>query len=648
MSSLLSIQSKRWLAILIAALLFAMSAIPVSAEESGAKAEIRLKVGSGQMKIDGEAIKIQAPYQSEGNVMVPLSVFTNPKGFGAKVKLKDNKVITLTYLKHVIVLTIGSKSATIDGKQAALAVAPASKQGVTMVPLTVIAKSFEANQSKDASTKEIVIALKAGSNTSGTTNGEASIDSDAGKSKIGDSHYGWSMNYPTGLVQTSQSQDGDSLVFRDVKKEYYLGVFVEEAKNELTADEKRGSIYPYFSETEKVVDKKTVIGDKGKAYEKIISKDKKGFFYEYRAFQANDYLYIVVFGKTASSSSELERYTGVLDSFRTDFNRADKTIKDLTQIIEGFKTFKDEDYGLSVELPKEWKTDDKSSYPWYYSDKAYMFMEVTSVVAGDTLDAWVKRRQSRFEETFAPEYRKQLEMKDVTWNGIPAKALKLSYSLDTSNWWEEYEIFAMQGEYRYYTEVAYETSGASRYGNLLETVLRTTKVEFSKVEKNFGEITDDKDMVDRTATVTKTSAKYRYSVTVPQAWNGLKINFDEESIEYSFSGGFFGIAVWDDTYSFDGVSAGVSEYYQQEQSKRPKMRIVENTVVQFAGETTKRVITEDTANDEMLPHRTITYFVMKDGKVYQIWGAYYLANGSEYNIKNLEKAMNSFVFNRPQ
>lgn len=128
----------------------------------------------------------------------------------------------------------------------------------------------------------------------------------------------------------------------------------------------------------------------------------------------------------------------------------------------------------------------------------------------------------------------------------------------------------------------------------------------------------------------------------------MKINFDEDLVEYSFAGGYFGISVWEDIFSFNSLSTAISEYYEKEKSERPKMRIVENTVVQFAGETTKRVITEDTANDEMSPHRTITYFVMKDGKVYQIQGLYFLANGSEYNIKNLEKAMNSFVFNRPQ
>ncbi|QMV41617.1 hypothetical protein [Cohnella cholangitidis] len=72
--------------------------------------------------------------------------------------------------------------------------------------------------------------------------------------------------------------------------------------------------------------------------------------------------------------------------------------------------------------------------------------------------------------------------------------------------------------------------------------------------------------------------------------------------------------MWEDTFSFNELSSAVDEYYRKEQSDNAKLRIVENTVVQLAGQTTKKVVTENTANDEIGPHRMITYYVLKDGK----------------------------------
>lgn len=143
-------------------------------------------------------------------------------------------------------------------------------------------------------------------------------------------------------------------------------------------------------------------------------------------------------------------------------------------------------------------------------------MEVTSLVAGDTLDDWIKRKQARFEQTFATAFRKEPEIKNVVWNSVSAKAMKLSYSWDTETWWEEYEIFAIQGEYRYYTELAYAKDALGAQSNLLDNVLSSMKTDFATVESNFGEIADDFDNSDRSAVVTRTSEKYGYRMTFPQ------------------------------------------------------------------------------------------------------------------------------------
>jgi len=642
MSLTIRTKAARWITISLAAILFALGAIPVQAEE--AKTEIRLKVGSNQMKINGEAVTIQAPYQSAGSVMVPLSVFTNKQGFGAKVQLTDNKGVKLAYGTHAIVFTVNSKTANVDGKKTLLPVAPAVKQGVTMVPLAIFAKSFGATMAKDSSTQELVLKFVP---IAGNNGGGKAIDADAGKSKIGDSYYGWTMNYPTGLSMSDQSQDGGLVIFQDVKKEYYLAVIAEEAKQGLTRDEKRDIIYRYLEETEKVVDKKTV-GSGSSAYERIITKDKGGFFYEYRGIQANGYFYTTIYGNHVKSAQELIKSSGILDSFRTSFNRSDASIKDLTRIIDGFKTFTDEDYGLTVKLPKEWKQDTEASVPWYYlEENVYLYLDVTSVVSGDTLEDWIKRKTTRFEQTFAPAYRKAPEVKSVVWNGIPAKLMKLSYSWDTVAWWEEYEIFATRGDYRYYTELAYETGKVEKAAELLDMALRTMKVDFSAVESNFGEIEDDADNADRSALVTRTSEKYGYKITMPQFWTGEKKNLEEPEAIYSATGVGVGVDYWaDETYTLSELSSLVDDYYRDKAAKVSKYKVVEKTTVQFAGFTAIKVIIEDFSNKDNSPFRGTEYYILKGDKVYNVWGTLYVTNASDFNAKSLEDALNSFAFTR--
>jgi serine protease Do len=42
-----------------------------------------------------------------------------------------------------------------------------------------------------------------------------SLDADRGKTRIGDSHFGWTLKYPAGLVKQYQSDNGDSVSFAD-------------------------------------------------------------------------------------------------------------------------------------------------------------------------------------------------------------------------------------------------------------------------------------------------------------------------------------------------------------------------------------------------------------------------------------------------
>lgn len=644
---MIRIRWKNPIALLLAFVLFIAAALPAqAADASGNAVEVRVKVGSAQMTVNGEKVKIQAPYNSGKTAMVPLSVFTNAKGFGATLKPSGSN-IQLAYLKHTLVLTKGKTAATFDGKKATLPVAPVDKSGVTMVPLEAISKALGLKLTTDTKTKEFVVK---GTSATPPTSGN-SIDTDAGKSKIGDSYYQWSMNYPTGLVLDQQSENGDTIVFRDVKKEYYLGVFVEEAPEDLTTTEKRDRLYAYLQKDETVLDKRTVNVPLGIGYEKIVTKNKSGFYYEQRGIQANKQFYVIVFGKKTLSIAELNKESGILDSFKTLFDASDKKLKDMTKIIDGFKSLSYEDYGLTLQLPTIWASDPEASYPYYsYNDSddntnAYLYLDVTTPTEGDTTQAWIDRKIKRFTDSFSPQYGKVVETTDVVWSGVPAKAVKISYSYDTLKWWEEYEIFAVNGSYRYYTEFAYTDEMKDKKGIAIDQLLKTMDVDFKVVESNFGEIPDEYGMLDRTATSTKTNTKFGYSFAAPDHWSLASKSMDVAELDFTFIGGSFSVNVYEDDNDPQAAMALVESSMRDDAAQNSKFRLLETTQTVFAGQSARKFVYEDTSTAGSTPHRGTSYVFGYNGDLYIVEGGYFLANASDFVVKQLEAAFASFKFN---
>ncbi|BBI36094.1 copper amine oxidase N-terminal domain-containing protein [Cohnella abietis] len=627
-------RSKSRLVMMLALVMFVLTAaLPVYAADSSTKLEIRLKLASNQMKINGEATKIQPPYKSSNEVMVPLSVFTNAKSFAAKVQLKDNKIITLTYLKHVIVMTIGSKAATIDGKKVTLSEAPVNKSGVTMVPLAIIAKTFGATQSNDAATKEIV--LKATITSAGSGSKGPGIDTDSGKSKIGDSYYTWSMNYPTGLVQQKQWSNGNFLSFSDVKGNYYLAISIEEAEEALDSNEKRDWIKENI-EDETVVDVKTITRPTGK-FERIVTKDQGGFYYEYRGIQANGYFYTLIFGKKASKASELDANAALLDSFQPVYNAANKSLKDLARIKDGKISFENSDYGLKLQLSKQWSEDSRSANPYYYGpDDSSLSLDVYSLNSDDNLSKWVGSYTQFFKELKAEAYRKEPEISSVTWNGIPATVVKLSYSDNTKQWLNEYQIYAIKGQYKYAVNFTYKEGSRDGVEDVINEVLNGMKIDFAKVEKSFGEVPDPMDSLDLTSTTTKKSKKFNYSVTVPKYWISGTIDMDKNSVNFSHLATDLAIAV--------NQGSGLKEYqdyFEKANQNSGIFNMDSKTNVTFAG--VNAVKYEFSTNNLAQYGLKLTVYIFEsNGNLYAVQGTMNITYATESNLKRLDEALNSF------
>jgi hypothetical protein len=628
-------RSKSWLAFMLSAVLFILCALPVSAAEGvGTTLEIRVKIGSNQMKINGAAIKIQPPYQTSGTVMVPLSVLTNTKGFGAKLQLKNNKVITLTYQKHVIILTKGSKSATIDKKKVALAAAPVDKQGVTMVPLAILVKTFGAKISNDAKTKEIIIT---GTVTPSIDAG-GGIDSDSGKSQIGDSYYKWSMNYPTGLVQEQQTANGEWISFKDVKGDYYLAVTAEEAKDPLDTSDKRDWLTGYIEDDETLVDTKTITRPTG-TFERIVTKSKSGFFYEYRGIQANGYFYVLIFGKKAKSASDLDTNAALVDSFKTSFDSSNKSLKDLSRIKDGKITFENTDYGLKLQLPKDWKEDKEVTNPSYYGlDKQSLWFQVNSIKQGDTLEGMVNRKLEFYKKVSVEKYQITPKVSPITWNGIPALLVEYSYSKDTKIWWSEYEVYAFKGNYKYYVNYTFEKEKKVNTQVILDEILNGMKIDFSKVEKSFGEVPDPSDSIDLETLLTKTSKLYGYSLTMPKYWTKGTTDMDNNDLHFYGYGMDFTVTIEENS-----TMEGYAELIEKNYTAGGNLKVDSKTSVTFAGVSATKFELSSTQLATNFIHLT-AYLFQNKGKVYLVQGILNDTYATELNSKQLQDALNSFQF----
>lgn len=580
------------------------------------------------MKVNGTDVKVEPPYETNGVTMVPLSVIT--KAFGAKLALKDNKVITLTYGKHVIVLTIGSKSATINGKKIALQAAPVIRNGVTMVPLRVIVEAFGAKIQVDKATKTITITGKLVSSTAaGTT-----IDSDAGKTKIGDSHYQWSMKYPAGLVQqTGYGVSDKRIIFTDVKDEYYLGIYISVAEERLSAEERLEWLWSSVYYDEMVLDVQSFPD----AYHRIVTKDTDGFYYEYRGYQANGYYYTLVFGKSAKSAKALEEHANLLDSFRTSFNKSDDTIKDLSQNKTGSTVFKNEDYGLSVELPNDWKGGETGSVNYYGPNMSNLYMEVYSLQRGDTLDGWVERQIAYYRAIFAKAYVQELEVSDTVWSGVAAKQIKLTHSIDKKNWYSTYQVFAVKGGYKYFTEFVHpDDSGEAAL--TADKALKSMKVDFSRVESLLGNVPDLFDSLNLEALTTKTSKKYGYSITVPKHWVSGPLDMERATVVVdSFVAN---LSVYIEKGSLD---EGYEELLERLLNNIDLAKQESKTDTIYAGVPAVKFEFSSSAALSGTPTRMTLYLLESKGYIYVVQGVLPEAYASDLNVRQLDAALASFA-----
>jgi hypothetical protein len=559
--------------------------LPAWAETAatGKTLNISLTIGKGDILINDTKLTGEAPYITKDNsTLVPLRVITT--AFGAVLAYDaPTKTIGLKYNEHNLSLTIDNKMATIDGKSIEMNTAPQLKNGTTMIPVRFITENFGAKILFDKVTKEITITGDAPAVD--TTSG---LNSDAGKTKIGDSYNSWTMKYPTGMVKSYQSYKGDYLTFEDANGEYNLNISIapSEAQN-ISADGLLTDLVDYMDGT---MLSKGTDSNNGVSFAKIISKNGE-LYTESRAYFANGNVYTLTMEilkeKNYNNPLKSSGYKELLDSFTLSFDAKDATVKDISTVKNGYRVYANEDYGFTLNIPADWdKGYEESSHFSFKSsgaDKKNFYISVNSLAEGETLDSWVAKDTLSFTELFVPAYGYVTSTEALTIGGEPAKLIRSSNNPD-GTWVSDNEFYIIKGKLKYAIDFEYPKDAPIEDIKSTQEALLSSFMFTDKINPALGTINDD--TINKTSLSKIVSKNLGVSFEKPEYWKDSSSSSSRNTnISYTFPGGFINIAS-DTKTKVDAV-----KYMEDSLKSNENIIVTANTTTTLAGQSSTKKIT---------------------------------------------------------
>ncbi|WP_281889151.1 copper amine oxidase N-terminal domain-containing protein [Paenibacillus sp. YYML68] len=630
-------RTSKWLQTCLAASLLLGAISPFTVADSYAASDekgvsIKLKLGESSLQVNAENMTVEKPFVSNGSTLVPLRVITT--AFGAQLNW-DSATQTVGLKQGIIRLSlqIGSTTATVNDASVTLEAAPQLVNGTTMVPLRFIAEQFGAKVAFDEATSTIEISGEAGDSAASAGTG---IDSDVGKTQIGNSHFGWSMKYPSGLVKSYQSFKEDYVSFEDANGEYSLGVWV---MTDMSSDMSDDSLISLLTDEveEKVLEKK-MVREGGTSYAKIVSTER-GSMYEYRAYQKGENVFILYFTVEKEADyknpSKYSGYKDLLDSFTMSFDAKSSEYKDLSTVKDGWREYEDETYGFSLKVPADWDINDDSGETVVFENEketAMIEINLRSKKEGESLQAWVDGMGKRYEELYLPEYRSSGPIKKQTIDGVETIVLRSSNTFDLKSWYATENVFAIKGDYKY-TVVINFTKKEELSESLIKEVLQSLK--FGTPSSTLGTIQDNEEHKDRSKRTTVTNKLYNYSLSVPEYWKS-ETTRDKSSFSYSYFGGGFFVIADEDPDETPSELADKLKKKMNENGKPSDLTVLEDRNETVAGQQAKWLQIE---HQNLI---TTMCVFEKDGVLYYIGDSHVKAVDTEFMKKLVDDTIKSF------
>ncbi|MDN4603786.1 stalk domain-containing protein [Paenibacillus sp. F6_3S_P_1C] len=618
---------------MLAGMLSIGAALPAWASDL-TTSELRITAGSTSAYINGSKQTIAKPYKFKGVTMVPVGVFK--KAFGSEIRLEKNDVVKVKEGPHTITLTIGSSIAWVDGVKKEMSAAPKMMNGVLMVPLRPVAAGIGATLAPSSSGEMVIRLLQ----TDGSTDDdEGSINLDEGKTRIGNSYYGWSMNYPSDLMILQTGEQERMMTFGAEDSSYYLEVYVSDQDVNLDSDDLLQQLVQEAKEAgDTVLDRESIA--KGKTpYARIVVKDADGVLWEMRQYikDGRQYdVYLADYG--ALNYKDLGKRAALLNSFQPTYVQSDRTIKDLSTVDEGMRSTWNDDYGIELKIPAGWSMDNTQMI-YEAKDGAYLQLRVTSAPKGATVQEWSGQLDKWMRETFTPESYEPIGSYTMDVSGETAEVNEFRYNFG-DGWQTEFDVLLQKNGYRYYAEYTFPEE-QTKDREWFKSIMKSVEIDFDTVADNFGQLDEDPYLTDKTKSVTRTSKRYHYSVDIPRYWTPYNDRFEYSPVVYTFTGGQFSIAASEDK-SIEMTVSQLREAYAEATKTRKNFKLISSEEMTFAGVPAFSFIYHEVDNGVPYTGRQIVF--EQNGTTYTITSGLNDANKTEVQAAALEKAVNSFTF----
>lgn len=427
---------------LVAATALSVSTMGFAAENDGS-VEISFKVGDSVLSINGNDVEVEKPFiAGDGVTMVPLRVIT--EAFGSEVQWDgDTQTITITYPDVTLEFVVGSKSVKVNDHMESLEEAPVILgDGVTMVPLRFISETFGADVSWDSETGGITVVKTVSEDTGTTITG--AVDADY----ITDSYYSWTMKYPKSLTITDRSFDGRKTYIESENSGVAILIYDREENDTY---ESILSLLRTASIGDTVSKSEVATNASGEKYAVYQSKSDSGYFATY-GYMNDKYLYMISCVGNADSKSEFDDLVSIAETFTLKSVSSD-SVQDLSNVVDGYRTFENKDEGISFSVPSDWMKSDYSSSDVFAkdTDNANGSNAITSYVfsAGDGVTARseaIKDRDERIE--FGAEaYTTVSDLEETTVDGHNAYAYTVTIDGTKYNDYVMYDLFIENEDY---------------------------------------------------------------------------------------------------------------------------------------------------------------------------------------------------------
>lgn len=613
------------------------AAVPAWADDAAVdKLLFKVKAGSTSAMMNWASEKIVKPYSDHGTIMVPLGLFK--RTFGSEVRLESTNVVKVLYGTHTVSMTIGSHTAWVDGRKVKLEAAPAMVSGTLMVPLRLVAEGIGASVAIE-STGSIVVSLTPSASDETWDNEDVGIDTDLGKTKIGNSYYEWSMNYPSGLILGSGELDESIVSFGDAEDTYYFEVHAADQDVKLGADELLAMLVEDAKDAGEIVVDRESFPQAKVPYARIIVKDGDGTFWESRMYYNHDRIYEVYFADLkATNYKDLKKYAGLLNSFSTGYNGGDKRVKDLSTVKNGMRSEYSDDYGISLQVPAGWSVDNTNMY---YESKggSYLSLNVSSSPKGTSLAQWGEELQTWLKESFVPDAYQIVSTSPMEVSGEQGLMNEVRYNYG-DGWITEYEVMLLHNGYRYYAEYAVPDTHKEDL-NKFKDLMSSIDIDFDVVSDTFGNMEEDAFLINRSKTTTKVSKAFGYQISIPQYWTANQDKFEKSPVEYQFVGGRFRITA-DKSTSMDATVNQLKTYYADTAKYQKDLKLEKTENITFAGEPAVSLTLHQVKDG--IPYSSRQIVLQKNDIVYTLSTSLNDANATASQRDALEQTLKSFAW----